>query len=295
MKFYIVDFNGHHKNVHSIRRMLDSVNIPYTTHSDLSSIDETYTVAICMVLFFPPDKFPKTCKVIYGPQFFVFPDDHTHPIHSYAYDPDRFFYNSLCGWNMINFKQMAPKLTLTNIACPFGIDIEHIAEVPPQGRTDIMVYFKHRRPECLSAVTTLLNQEKVVYKVFRYGSYVDADFKRALQNTKFVIWIGSHESQGFAFQETLTSNVPILVWDVKSMHDEYINGVQWTGYTAPLLATAANVWSDKCGIKIYSSEELPDSYNEMNLRLATFSPRNVIAATHSLESTYHTMIRQIGL
>ena len=41
----------------------------------------------------------------------------------------------------------------------------------------------------------------------------------ALKQARFCIWIGRHESQGFAFQECLASNVPILVWDVQSMKD----------------------------------------------------------------------------
>jgi glycosyltransferase involved in cell wall biosynthesis len=270
-------------------------DINFTICDDLSQIDDTYTVAICATCFFPPDQFPSGCKVLYGPQFFVFPEDFNHPIHKYTYDPTRFFYNSLSSWVLDIHKRFAPDLTLTFVTCPFGIDMDSIKEVlPVEKRTKVMVYFKHRHPDTLNTVLNLLKEKNVEYYLFKYGSYQDKDFKEKLQDTKFVIWIGSHESQGFAFQETLASNVPILLWDVKSMYDEYNNGWVYDRYKSSgksLAATTANVWSETCGIKFYEASELSNAYNEMNSKLDTFSPRKLIEENVSLEATFINLIK----
>jgi glycosyltransferase involved in cell wall biosynthesis len=294
MRVYIVQPRAHHKNVESIRKMMDVNNLPYTEHNDLSLIDDTYTLAICSTVFFPPDAFPRSCKVIYGPQFFVFPDDRNHPIHKYSYEDGRFFYNTLSQWNKIVHENLAPNLGLKFITCPFGVDIESIKEVPPADqRSRILVYFKNRHPDLLHEVTRFLESKHLEYDLICYGSYSDADYKDKLQNSKFVIWIGSHESQGFAFQETLASNVPILLWNVRSMHDEYSNGYPYNSHTHPLLATTANVWSDECGIQFFDRSELETVFHEMSSRFETFSPRNVIKKHVSLTSAYQNLIEQI--
>ena len=46
-------------------------------------------------------------------------------------------------------------------------------------------------------------------------------FFNYLQNSKYGIWLDAHESQGFALQEALSCNVPLLVWNISSMNQEY--------------------------------------------------------------------------
>ena len=276
--------------------MMAANSVDYTECDDLSQIDDSYTLALCCTRFFPPAAFPKNCKVIYGPQFFVFPDDHNHPIHKHSYEPGRFFYNTLTSWNKTLHEKSAPNIGVKFITCPFGVDVDSIRIVPPPSqRSKIMIYFKHRHPDIGNKVINFLRSKNIDYDLIQYGSYNDADFKNKLQNTKFVIWVGSHESQGFAFQETLASNVPILLWDVRSMHDEYSNGYPYRGYSQPLLATTANVWSDECGIKIFNENELESAFNEMNSKIERFSPRKVIETKVSLKGAYENLLISIDL
>lgn len=296
MRVYIIQPGAHHKNVESLRKMMVANNVEYTECDDLSQIDDSYTLAFCCIRFFPPDAFPKNCKVVYGPQFFVFPDDHTQPIHKYTYDPKRFFYNSLSSWCKTIHEQFAPNLNLKFIACPFGVDVHSIRQVPPPSqRSKVMIYFKFRHPDLANAVISFLRSKNIDYDLIQYGSYNDADFKNKLQNTKFVIWIGCSESQGFAFQETLASNVPILVWDARSVHDEYQNGYLYRGYHHPLLATSATIWSPECGIKIFDKNQLEPAFNQMNSRIEAFNPRRVVEAEVSLTAAYRGILNAIGL
>ena len=298
MKIYICDPGAHHKNIEAIRNMMIYNSVEYVCCNDLSKIDETFNIALCFTIFFPPDRFPPHCKVIYGPQFFVFPHDR-HPIHQYKYDPKRFFYNTLSEWNLAIHKRVAPSLTLSFVTIPLGLTLDAIPEVPPLNlRKKVMVYFKHRHPSTLHAVTQFLKEKGEDSIMIQYGSYKDADFKEALKDSRFVIWIGSHESQGFAFQETQASNVPILLWDVTSMRDEFNRSWCYgppSGRSDDLAATSANCWSDDCGIRFTKAEELSDAYDKMNECLHTFRPRAYIYEKLSLTATYKHLLEVVGL
>ena len=298
-KIYICDPGGHHKNIYAIRKTMEHLNIPFTSCSDLSQMDDTYDIALCITRYFPPDAFPKHCKVVYGPQFFVFPNDMSHPIHAHTYDPKRFFFNILSDWVDDLYRSFAPNLMLSYIACPFGIDMDAIQPVPHHSqRNKIIVYFKRRRQDYLNAVLKFLESKQESFILLQYGSYQEDEFKNHLKDTKFVIWLGTHESQGFAFQETQAANVPILVWDVKSMYDEYNYGspvYQYLNPTEyPLTATTANCWSDACGKKIYEETELEEAYTFMKENMDTFSPREFVQDKLSLSATFHHLLKSVG-
>jgi hypothetical protein len=149
-----------------------------------------------------------------------------------------------------------------------------------------MVYCKHRNPALYKHVFDTLSSKQVEYITVMYGSYNDADFKKTLMDTKFVVWVGSHESQGFAFEETLAMNVPILVWDVRTMCDEFGSNGQ-PAYSDPTLyATTASYWSDECGLKFYNASELSEKFDEMVSRYTEFKPREFIERELSLDSAF---------
>ena len=50
--------------------------------------------------------------------------------------------------------------------------------------------------------------------------YPEEEYIKYLQESKYGIWLGAHESQGFALEEALAINVPLLVWNVKYMSQE---------------------------------------------------------------------------
>lgn len=301
MKFYICDEGAHHKNRESMRRMMTVNGIDSTFESNLHKLNDSYDVVMCCNVFFPPDAFPKRCKVIYGPQLFVFPDNPQHPIHAHMYDSARFFYNSLASWVVNINRNKAPRLNIPFVTIPMGLDLDHITQVPSlESRTKIMIYFKARKQSHLTYAINFLKSKDIDPIIIKYGSYTDADFKHLLQTTRFVLWIGSHESQGFAFQETQASNVPIMVWDVTSMRDE-CTGCGRHPYGTPsgvaddLAATTANCWSDKCGLKFFKEEEMSETFARMNAHIDTFTPRAFIEERLSLVASFKHLLKTIGL
>jgi len=151
-----------------------------------------------------------------------------------------------------------------------------------------MIYCKRRDSSLYAHATSVLSSKGITYSTVVYGSYVDSDFKAKLMDTKFVVWIGCHESQGFAFQETLAMNVPILVWDVQTMCDEINN--RCPAYSDPTLyATTASYWSDECGIKFHNASDFDRKFDEMLRRYTEFEPRKFVERELSLDATFNKM------
>jgi hypothetical protein len=299
MKFYLCFVNAHHKNVESIHKMLRKQNVEFVDRTDLRDLDESFDVVMSSSTFFPPEAFPEKCKVIFGPQFFVFPEDTSHPLRKYNFNPEKFFYNCLSNWVGDLYREFWDPVTMNISPIPFGIDTDSIQAVNNiERRTKILVYFKNRHPNDLNYVLNNIPKDENVI-VFRYGSYSDSDYKQNLKEAKFVIWIGSHESQGFAFQECMAMNIPILLWDANTMYEEFSNGnfvfqnYKDKGYK--LKSTTANVWSEQCGIKFHEKDEFEKCFKEMNESWKIFDPRKEIEENVSLDKAYHNLLKTIGL
>lgn len=299
MKFYLAG-SCHHKNIESIRRTLTVHNIAWEEHANLSAINDTFTVAVCFSDFYPPSAFPPTCKVLYGPHFFVVPEDPSHPLYHHTFD-DRFFFNTLCPWVSDLYREFCgDRIQLPFIPAFFGIDTESIPCVPlPEERKEILVYVKHRNPAHIQHVFSFLDQRGIPYKAIHYGSYRDHDFKHTLQSTSFVIWVGCHESQGFALQETLASNVPILLWDAETMYEEYHGHHaiydSWRQKGIQCISTSAPAWSPACGIRITKAEELEDAFDRMKRHYSTMNPRPFVKQTLGLRPAFQNLCRLMGI
>jgi hypothetical protein len=297
MKVYLVG-NGHRKNIESIFKTLQFYKIPYHHSMNLNNLDDSYTLAICFTDFFPPAAFPSSCKVIYGPHFFVFPEDKNHPLYKHTYDSSRFFFNVLSDWNE-KVHQEFGLCHIPLIKAFFGIDTSTITPVSNDvEKSHVMVYYKDSFHEKINHVETYLQSISQPYYRIVYGHYNDADFKQKMESCKFIIWIGRHESQGFAFQESLARNIPILLWDVESMYEEYVNNKRIyepyakNGYK--LLATCAPFWSDECGIRFLQKEDFVPAYSRMCEIYQTFTPRSFIEKTASIPIAWKNLLLSIG-
>jgi glycosyltransferase involved in cell wall biosynthesis len=130
---------------------------------------------------------------------------------------------------------------------PFAVDVNRF--VPKEKTGKPIIYFKSVDIERLRDVVRTL---KIDFDIFNYNSgYSEQEYQEAISHAPYIIWIGRHESQGFAFQEALSSNCPIFVIDVKSLREE-INS-SWVNYLPnhKLQATAASYFDSSCGLITY--------------------------------------------
>lgn len=285
----------HFKNMESMKRMCATYNIEYEFTTDLQRVYSVdYTLLWIPTQWIPP---PASVYVFYGPHFFVFPDNSICGEKDEALSK-RCVYTCLSDWNLGVFNEFSSSFKIPIMPLYFGISssIPDFSNIPKQ--TDCIVYLKNRREQDLCHVISTLNVLNISYKVFKYGSYNNSDYMNEMSKAKFCIWIGSHESQGFCFQETLVTNTPILLWDAITMYYETNPYGQciYQDYKShkQLKCTTANLWSDQCGIKM----DEYDMFEKIPLMLSiykTFQPRNFILENASDKLCMERILRQFGL
>jgi len=227
--------------------------------------------------------YPNT-KFIFGPQFSVFPDNKLNIIKG-----KNALYNLLSDWVVNIWKQYSICDNLKLVTLPFGVDTEKFKEVKSLSeRNNVIVYFKHRDPLDLQLIENFLQNKNISYNLFSYDQrYDESNYIDCLQNAKYAIWLDAHESQGFAVQEALSSNVPLLVWNVRFMNQEFGSSY------SDLAATTTSYWDAKCGEIFYNSEELEDTYNHFIINLAFYKPREFIVENLSVEACENRLIETI--
>jgi hypothetical protein len=238
--------------------------------------ENDYDIIWCPTHWIDPELFPLS-KFIFGPQFWVFPNAND-PIFTLAKPEhkNRCIYTCLSDWIVAVYNEfhdisLSP---IPFIPLPFGLNVEkHIKD---DYEYDCIIYFKHRHPSLLEFSKSVLDTLMLKYKVFIYGNYNLNEYITTLKKTKFAVWIGSHESQGFAVQECLATGTPIFVYDVVSMKDEHTDHYNYINYKEKLLATTVPYWNTDCGMKVYSHQEFIDRLPEFINNLEMYNPSDFI-------------------
>jgi hypothetical protein len=275
----------HDKNHHAL---MNYRNIEFTT---IYSVDEVerYDLTQYDCVFSPGtpidvSKYPTT-KFIFGPHFSIFPEKNKMEI---IYG-DNAVYIQPSDW--------ARDVFINNFFCknkiesmPFGVDTNKFNKIKPiNDRNEVFVYFKNRSPSELETVQNLLNSKNINYKVFSYHNrYHENDYVNYLQNSKYGIWVGGHESQGFGLQEALSCDVPLLVWSVKSMNQEYGSSYE------DIPATTVPYWDECCGEVFYNSSDLENTYNKFMKNIEYYEPREFILENLSMEVCENKLMETIN-
>jgi hypothetical protein len=286
MKILFIKSHIHHKNLHFILQckqisfyIIDSIN--QLSSLDLTEFDCVYSPC------HPIDvsNYP-TAKFIFGPQFSIFPTDLLNQIKG-----NNSVYNLLSDWVVDIWSKSSFTHNLKLITLPFGVDTDKFINIKPvEQRENVLVYFKHRNKNDLLFVKKFLNLYNVKYTLFSYDDrYNEDEFVTFLQNAKYGIWIDAHESQGFALQETLSCDVPLLVWNINSMSQEY-----GSSYDIHLQATTIPYWNHTCGEYFYHVNELEDKFNLFLSKLNSYKPREFIINNLSVEVCENKLIELVN-
>lgn len=155
---------------------------------------------------------------------------HGHPIvygpgiaaHPYENDfwsrPDFALIIASCDWFKAMYKRDLPR-PIPVAVWPAGIETD--LWTPPDNRPSgkVLVYDKIRwrrdeyEPQLLQPVIDRLRAEGREVVHLRYGHYEEEHFQRLLKEVSAMVFLCEHETQGFAYLQTLSSGVPIFAWD----------------------------------------------------------------------------------
>jgi hypothetical protein len=172
---------------------------------------------------------------------------------------------------------------------PVGIDTERWCASPSsQKKFDVLLYDKVRwdhddfEVSLLAPIRAFLRQSGRTFVEIRYGSYKEEEFFGHLSQCRAMIFLCEHETQGIAYQQALSCNVPILAWD---------RGGAWRDpayFPNKVIfepVTSVPYWDDRCGMKFKEEAEFGTQWNEFWNRFCTFDfrPRDYVLETLTLE------------
>jgi hypothetical protein len=280
----------HHKNLNALMKYkgIEVTNVN-TLPDLLDSFDLVYCPSSCVdVSLYPGVHF------VFGPHLSIFPDaSQLKLIRGSVYlQPSSWVLDFWKGYDCCKDIRLR--------VLPFGVDTElfrpltdlHLfsfktpalrAVMSGEGDADcassmrngvkkdnVFIYFKRRKPQELLFVENILNFYNVPYRIFAYGSYSEVEYIEYLKGAKYGIWLDAHESQGFALEEALSMNVPLLVWNIRVMSQEY-------GSSYPhIVATTIPYWDDSCGEVVYDWEDFTKVYSVFLSKLDSYRPREFV-------------------
>ena len=281
MKVLIVG-DYHHKNKQGLERLLKYKGIEFTYNvTDIESCSLIYSPSNAI----NTEKYLNK-KFIFGPHFSVFPTNKLVEINNVR---NNGIYIQPSEWAAEVWINMGAKNILPIKDFCFPVDTDTFK--PLNDRKDckkVFIYFKRRKPEELRLIEDVLKSRGFEYKIFDYVKrYEEEEYLKYLQDSKFGIILDAHESQGFAIEEALSCDVPLLVWNVRSMNQEY-------GYNYPdIPATSIPYWDDRCGEYFYEGDEVNKRLTELLNKLDEYKPREYVLENLSVEKCANNFIKLV--
>jgi hypothetical protein len=174
-------------------------------------------------------------------------------------------------------------------AWPTGIATDEWTPASSKNKgIDFLLYDKvrwnheHYERELISPIQSYLESQSFTVATIRYGSYKEEDFRSILDRCKAMIFLCEHETQGIAYQQALSCDVPILAWERGGFWQDpsyFPHKVEF----APV--SSVPYWNDHCGIKF---KDMSDFFSKLDEFIAEmnsnkFAPRDYILENLTLE------------
>jgi glycosyltransferase involved in cell wall biosynthesis len=174
-------------------------------------------------------------------------------------------------------------------AWPVGIDTDAWKPAPPGKKTiDVLLYDKvrwnHEQYEIslIEPIRDVLRRCNRSFVEIRYGSYNEAEYRGLLDRCRTLIFLCEHETQGLAYQEALSSGLPIFAWD---------RGGAWQDpafYPHRVVfepVSSVPYWDERCGLSFADIAEFEALWHQFwdGFRATRYEPRSYITENLTLE------------
>jgi hypothetical protein len=145
---------------------------------------------------------------------------------------------------------------------------------------DFLVYDKIRwdydnyRERLLEPVLRRLEEKGLSYHVVRYRMYDHETYKSLLSRSRALLFLCEHETQGLAYQEAMSSGLPVLAWDRGYWADPVWNMFE---QAPPPPASSVPFFSPECGETFRGVDDFDRTLDAFISKRSTYSPRSYVA------------------
>jgi hypothetical protein len=288
LKILIINSFLHEKNKQGLIKILEYLKqqqkieeCKFGATSDIQNYDIIYSPSQTINASLYPNK-----KFIFGPHFSTFPNhQQLQSLQSNKYNNSIYIQPS--EWVVHLWKNMGAEQFIPLKSFPFQVDTDKFKPLSvketstTEEKTNVLIYYKHRIQSEFNLLKEFLAQQNVSnYKVFDYRQrYNEEDYLAYLKKCKYGIILDAHESQGFAIEEALSCDVPLLVWSAQTMNQELNSNYQ------AIPCTSIPYWNQQCGEYFHHHHELEKTFETFQTKLEAkqYSPRQYIISNLSME------------
>lgn len=164
---------------------------------------------------------------------------------------------------------------------------------------DFLIYDKihwHRselEEAVLARCISELNSRGMSFCILRYGSHHIDDFRKALSKSKSMLFLCQHETQGLAYQEAMSSGVPILAWD----EGKLVDPISLASAPPGLSVSSVPYFDERCGLT-FQLPNFPETLDKFLSMQSEFDPRRYVTENISLNCSgkaYLRLFKKAGL
>jgi hypothetical protein len=182
---------------------------------------------------------------------------------------------------------------------PVGIDTDLWLPAPGDRSIDVLLYDKVRwdhdayDTELIQPVRRALAGKGLAVQEFRYGAYREEAFREALRRSRAMVFLCEHETQGLAYQQALSSGVPILAWDRRGPWRDpsyYPHKVVFEP------VTSVPYFDERCGLRFSGAGDFAaalDGFWE-GVCGGAYAPREYILENLTLEAGARAYLAHVG-
>ena len=144
-----------------------------------------------------------------------------------------------------------------------------------------LIYFKNRTDTELQLIKNMLKNLNLKFDLFEYKNYNNNKLIKQSKVNKFGILLTTTESQGFAVQEMMSNDLPLIVWDSNTA---MFGDLKVSGTSVPF-------WDNRCGIKVSNFQELEENIAFFLKNLSQYRPSEMIKERLTFEVVKENLIR----
>lgn len=213
-------------------------------------------------------------STVFGPNLFVLPSDFPKKIF------EQRIKHLVCPSNWVkNIYQTFSQITDNNVTVDvWSVGIETNLWIKSENKEKKfgILYVKNRGERDVYLIKKLLEKSDVQYQIFEYGNYKEEELFAACKKASFAVLLTSTESQGIAYMQILSCDIPCYVFNKTFWDNEGKSMIKYPASSVPY-------FSEECGML---AETVSIShFKEFLSKLDSFSPRKYILENHTLEQS----------